>query len=129
MLYPDESYQIMGACFEVHYLQGAGFLEAVYQECLEIEFTLQKVPFTAQPKLQLFYREQLLEQAYEPDFICFDKILVEIKAVDHLIEKHEAQVLNYLNATKLELGLLINFGSYPKIEYKRLALSQKKARE
>lgn len=94
MLYPDESYQIMGACFEVHNRQGCGFLEAVYQECLAIEFALQKIPFVAQPELRLSYRGQTLEQTFQPDFICYDKILVEIKAVGQLIDKHEAQVIN-----------------------------------
>ena len=124
MLYPDESYQIMGACFEVHNRKGCGFLEPVYQECLEIELDYQKIPFAAQPEYQLTYRGRTLEHTYKPDFICCDRILVEIKAIDQLIAKHEAQVINYLNATGLELGILINFGTHPKLEYKRLALTQ-----
>ena len=114
----------MGACFEVHNRQGCGFLEPVYQECLEIELEYQKIPFASQPNLQLTYRERILEQTYEPDFICYGKIVVEIKAVEQLIAKHEAQVINYLNATGYELGILINFGSHPKLEYQRLALTR-----
>ena len=123
MLYPDESYRIMGACFEVHNRMGAGFLEAVYQECLAIEFSDLSIPFVAQSELLLRYRDRPLLQTYRADFICYGKILIEIKAIDRLVEQHEAQVLNYLNATGLELGLLINFGSHPKLESKRLALS------
>lgn len=90
MLYPDESYRIMGACFEVHNRQGCGFLEPVYQECLEIELEIQEISFVAQPELQLSYRERVLKQRYKPDFICYDRILLEIKAVEQLTDKHEA---------------------------------------
>ncbi len=124
MLYPDESYQIMGACFEVHNRQGCGFLEPVYQECLEIELEYQNIPFVAQRELQLTYRDRVLKETYKPDFICYDKVIVEIKAVNQLVEKHEAQVINYLNATDYEIGILINFGTHQKLESKRLALTQ-----
>lgn len=129
MLFPDESYQIMGACFEVHNRQGCGFLEAVYHECLAIEFSHQNIPFVAQPALPLSYRGQRLNQTYQPDFICFGKIVVEIKAVRELIDQHAAQVINYLHAGGFELGILVNFGGHPKLEYKRLALSKDTARE
>lgn len=125
MLYPDESYRIMGACFEVHNRMGAGFLEAVYQESLAIELETQGIPFSAQPTLTLSYRGRPLSTTYKPDFICFERILVEIKAVDRLGDRHQAQVLNYLHATDLELGLLINFGSHPKLESQRVALSHR----
>lgn len=125
MLFLDESYQIMGACFEVHNRMGAGFLEAVYQECLAIEFAEQGISFAAQPELRLTYRGRELTQIYRPDFVCYGKILVELKALDRLIVPHRAQVINYLNATNLELGLLVNFGSHPKLESKRLALSHR----
>ena len=111
----------MAACFEVHNRMGCGFLEPVYQECLQIEMPYQNVPSVAQQELTLTYRQRVLEQTFKPDLICFDKIVVEIKAVDQLIGKHEAQVLNYLNVTALKLGILINFGTYPKLQYKRLA--------
>ena len=122
IIYKEESYQIMGACFEVYKNKGCGFLEAVYQECLEIEFTLQETLFVPQKKLTLSYKGHTLKQTYEPDFICFDKIIVEIKAVDCLTDKHRAQVHNYLHSTGFKLGLLINFGHYPNVEYERIVL-------
>ena len=124
MLHPDESYRIMGACFEVHNRKGCGFLEPVYQACLETELEHQKISFVAQPELRLTYRERALKQTYEPDFICYDKVLVEIKAVEQLTDKHETQVINYLNATGYDLGILVNFGAHPKLESKRLALTK-----
>ncbi|MEQ8846129.1 MAG: GxxExxY protein [Botrimarina sp.] len=126
MLFPDESYLVMGACFEVHNRMGSGFLEAVYQECLAIEFGEVGIPFTSQPAVDLTYRGHKLEQIYRPDFICFERILIEIKAVDRLVQQHDAQVLNYLNATGLQLGILVNFGSHPKLEPRRLALSDRR---
>ena len=124
LLYPDESYRIIGACFEVYNSQGCGFLESVYQECLTIEFNHQDIPYIAEPIIQLQYRGQTLQQKYKPDFICFEKIIVEIKAVSQLVDEHRAQLLNYLNATHYQLGLLINFGNHPKLEYERIALSR-----
>ena len=122
LVYPDETYKILGACFEVYKRKGCGFLEPVYQECLGIEFSFQKIPFTAQQELILKYRGQRLKQTYKPDFICFEKIIVEIKAVSHLIDEHRAQLLNYLHATGLKVGLLINFGHHPKIEHERFVI-------
>jgi len=126
MLFPDESYRIMGACFEVHNRMGAGFLEAVYQECLAIEFGEAGIPFVQQPSITLSYRGRSLGCGYRADFVCYGSILVEIKAVDQLAPTHEGQVLNYLNATGLDLGLLINFGSHPKLESKRIALTNQR---
>ena len=100
---------------------GAGFLEPVYQECLEKELTLQQIPFVAQPELTLQYKGLQLDQTYRPDFICYDKIIVEIKAVSALAPAHEAQIMNYLRATRMKLGLLVNFGSCPKVAIKRFA--------
>ena len=122
VIYREESYRIVGACFNVYRTMGCGFLEAVYQECLEIEFEYQGIPFASQKELKLNYRDRELKQTYKPDFVCFDKIIVEIKATSELLKEHEAQVINYLNATELKLGLLVNFGHYPKMEYKRLVL-------
>ena len=122
ILYKEESYQIMGACFEVYKDKGAGFLEPVYQECLEIELELSGVPFTPQAELQLRYKGRLLKSKYIPDFICFDKIIIEIKAVKTLADEHRAQVHNYLKATGYRLGLLVNFGHFPKVEYERIVL-------
>lgn len=121
ILYKEESYKIIGACFEVYKQKGYGFTEPVYQECLQIEFELQNIPFIAQPKIQLDYKGRVLEQFFKPDFKCYDKIIVEIKAVERLVEEHQSQTLNYLNATNFELALLVNFGSYPKVDYKRIA--------
>jgi GxxExxY protein len=122
LLYKDESYAIIGACFEVYEEKGNGFVEPVYQECLELELTAQKIPFTAQGSLRLTYKGTELKQRYIPDFLCYDTIILEIKAVKQLTDEHRAQVLNYLKATGLRLGLLVNFGHYPKVEYERIIL-------
>jgi GxxExxY protein len=106
LLYKDESYAIIGACFEVYKEKGNGFVEPVYQECLELELTGQKIPFAAQGALRLTYKGTELKQRYIPDFLCYDKIILEIKAVKQLTDEHRAQVLNYLKATGLRLGLL-----------------------
>jgi len=119
IVFKEESYKIIGSCFEVYKDKGSGFLEAVYQECLEIEFKEQNIPFVAQPRLKLEYKGKPLKQNYIPDFICFDKIIIEIKAVKCLTDEHRAQVINYLKATGKQLGLLVNFSHYPKIEYER----------
>jgi GxxExxY protein len=123
LVLPDESYAIMGACFEVFKEIGCGFLEAVYQECLEYEFTDRNIPFIAKPPLKLQFKNRQLKTFYQPDFICFDRIVVEIKAMSTLADEHSAQVLNYLNATRMPLGILVNFGHHPKLQYKRIALT------
>jgi GxxExxY protein len=125
LIYPEDSYKIIGACFEVYNEKGCGFLESVYQECMEIELGLQGIPFRGQLALPLSYKGQLLKQIYRPDFECCGKIIVELKAVEKLTDEHVAQVLNYLNATGYELGLLVNFGHYPKLESKRIARTRK----
>lgn len=96
LLFKDESYDIVGACFEVYKEKGNGFLEAVYQECLGIEFADREIPFVEKPRLNLSYKEQPLKQTYEPDFICFDEIIVEIKAVKKLTDEHRSQIINYV---------------------------------
>ena len=116
----EESYKIVGACFEVYNAMGCGFLEAVYQECLGIEFSNQEIPFKAQIPLELTYKGQVLEQKYVPDFTCFEKVIVEIKALKELSDEHRAQVHNYLKATGYRLGLLVNFGQHPKLQYERI---------
>jgi GxxExxY protein len=126
LIYPEESYKIVGACFKVYTVMGCGFLEAVYQECLEIEFEYEAIPFYSQREIRLTYRDHELKQTFKPDFLCYEKIILEIKAISKLADEHRAQILNYLNATKLELGLLVNFGHYPKLEYERLILTEKK---
>ncbi|MBU1695402.1 MAG: GxxExxY protein [Verrucomicrobia bacterium] len=122
LVYEDESYQIMGACFEVYKEKGCGFLESVYQECLEIELGLRGATFKAQPSLALMYKGVALKHAYMPDFICFDKIILEIKAVSDLTDEHRAQIFNYLKATEFKLGLLVNFNHFPQVEYERIVL-------
>ena len=99
IVFREESYAIIGACFEVYKEKGCGFLEGVYQECLALEFALQQIPFTQQFPLALSYKGQPLQQKYVPDFICFDKIILEIKAVTKLDDVHRAQVHNYLKST------------------------------
>jgi GxxExxY protein len=122
ILYKDESYRIIGACLEVYKDKGCEFLEAVYQECLGIEFELQGIPFVPQAKLALTYKGRALAQTYAPDFVCFDKIIVELKAVRELADEHRAQTLNYLKATGFRLGLLVNFGHHPLLQSERLLL-------
>lgn len=119
ILFKEESYRIIGACFEVYREKGNGFLEAVYQECLSIELAEQEIPFVEKPKMELRYKDRKLEQEYAPDFLCYDQIIVEIKAVKQLADEHRAQVINYLKSTGRELGLLVNFGHYPRLEYER----------
>ena len=101
---------------------GCGFLEAVYQECLEKELTARNIPYVAQQGLNLQYKGELLRQLYKPDLICFSSIIVELKALSNVTGEHRAQVLNYLKATGLRLGLLVNFGHYPKATVERIVL-------
>jgi GxxExxY protein len=120
IVFKEESYAIIGACFEVYNENGCGFLEAVYQECLEIELSLRNVPFKAQPEIVLSYKGRTLDHKHIPDLICYGKIIVELKAVKELTDEHRAQLHNYLKATGMKLGLLVNFGNYPKLEYERI---------
>lgn len=124
LLFKDESYQIVGAALEVSNNLGCGFLEAVYQEALEIEFSDSKIPFESQKQIQIKYKDRILKKKYIADFICFDQIIVEIKAIQTISTIEEAQLLNYLKATQLPLGLIINFGN-PKLEWKRYANTNK----
>ena len=120
IIYPQESHSIVGACFEVYNEMGSGFLESVYQECLTIELSQRKIPYQSQVELQLVYKSQPLHQQYRPDFLCYDKIILEIKSIKELTELHLAQVHNYLRATSLRLGLLINFSHHPQLDYRRI---------
>ena len=116
----QKTYAIIGAAMEVHKELGCGFLEAVYQEGLEREFTIEQIPFKAQPIIQIRYKGQLLNKTYQPDFVCYEEILAEIKAISGLTGLEEAQLINYLKATGLKIGLLLNFGA-KSLEHKRLA--------
>ena len=125
LIYKQESYVVVGACFEVYNEKGCGFLEPVYHECLAIEFEFRTIPAISKPSLTLSYRGRTLVQTYNPDFICFQKIVLELKTASKLADEHRAQLLNYLNATGFELGLLVNFGQYPGLEYERIAKTQR----
>lgn len=124
LIHQAETHAILGACFQVYNDKGCGFHEPVYQECLEIEFEIQKIPFVAQKELGLSYRNRRLKQTFRMDFLCYDRIVVELKAVSALADEHRAQVLNYLNASGCPVALLINFGHYPRLEYERLVLTR-----
>ena len=126
IIYSDESYAIMGACFNVHNDKGCGFTEPIYQECLEIELRHLGVPFVAQSEMKLIYRGQTLEHTFRPAFVCYDKIILEIKAVSDLVDEHRAQVLNYLSASALQLGLLVNFAAHPKLKSERIPFTPKR---
>lgn len=119
-IHGEETRALLGACFEVYREKGCGFLEAVFQECLELELRAQVIPFRRQPLLPLEYKGSLLRQSYQPDFVCFDKVILEIKSVAKLAAAHRAQVHNYLRATGLRVGLLVNFGHHPLIEHERI---------
>ena len=114
----ERTYNIIGAAIEVHKELGCGFLEAVYQEALEREFKGQEIPFKPQPTIQIVYKGKPLDKTYQPDFICYGEVIVEIKAISELSGIEEAQLINYLKATGLKVGLLINFGA-KSLEYKR----------
>ena len=114
----DETYKIIGACMEVHKILGNGFLEAVYQEALEQEFILQNIPYVREKKISISYKNKDLNKHYFADFVCYDQIVVELKALSTLNSDHEAQILNYLKATQNKIGLLVNFGE-ASLKYKR----------
>ena len=110
---------MIGACFEVYNEMGNGYLEDVYQESLELELHDQKIPFVTKPKLPIFYKGRPLRKLYEADLIVFDRIIIELKAVEALLPEHEAQLLNYLKATGRRVGYLVNFGAFPKLDWRR----------
>ena len=119
LIYKDESYSIVGACFAVYKDKGCGFLEPVYREPLAIELRARRVPFEREVKLPIVYKGQLLPLGYRADFICFGEVLVELKALGQIGAVEDAQVINYLRAARLERGLLINFGARS-LQYRRL---------
>lgn len=112
------TFRIIGAAMEVHKELGCGFLEPVYQEALDIEMKSQKISYKAQPVIEISYKGNILEKKYQPDFICFNEVIIEIKALEKLSGIEESQIINYLKATGLKVGILINFGS-KSLEYKR----------
>ena len=122
IIYQEESYAIQGAIFAVYKEMGSGFLEAVYQECLERELNARGIPFRPQAEIRICYNGISLNQTYRADLVCYDKIIRELKAVRNLLPEHSAQLQNYLRATGMRLGLLVNFGHFPKVEIVRIAL-------
>ena len=119
LILKEEVFAIVGAAIEVHRELGPGFLEAVYQEAVEMELRERGIPFEAQKPLRITYKGKTLNKEYVADLVCYNKIIVELKALDRLSGNEEAQILNYLKATGLRVGVLINFGSHGKLEWKR----------
>ena len=120
------TYEIIGAAIEVHRVMGHGFLEAVYQEALSIEFSLRHIPFKKEIDFPVYYKDLILSTAYRADFLCYDSVIVELKAMTQLSGKEESQIINYLKATGLEIGLLLNFGA-KSLEYKRFIFKNRKS--
>ena len=120
LIYQNESYSINGAAIEVYNQLGHGFPEAVYQEALEKEFALRGIPYEREKELLIRYKGEVLKQTYKADFVCYGKVIVELKAVTDLNDSHRSQVFNYLRATGYRLGLLLNFGSVDGLERERL---------
>ncbi len=118
LVHEEKTYQIIGACFEVHKQLGNGFLEAVYAEALTLELKTRKVPFEQKKTLNIQYKETILSKKYVADLICYGEIIVELKSTAALTPQNEAQIINYLNATGLKVGLLVNFGERS-LKYKR----------
>jgi len=124
LIYKNESFKVIGACMEVHKELGPGFLEEVYHEALRTEFENQNIPYEIEKELSITFKGKLLNKKYNADFVCFDKMILEIKAAKELTVNQEAQVINYLKATGFKLGLLVNFGE-SRLKYKRLIRSDK----
>lgn len=124
LLYKDEVYAIVGAAMEVYNDLGPGFLESVYQEAMEIEAHIRNIPFDPQHQILVRYKNQVLKKYYLADLVCYGKIIVEIKAMNDLTLREEGQLLNYLKATGIKVGVLINFGHYPSLEWKRLVFTK-----
>jgi GxxExxY protein len=119
LLFKDEVFAIVGAAMDVYNTLGAGFLEAVYEEAMGIESELRGIPYVLEKEIPLYYKDRLLKKKYKADYIGFDKVLVELKCIPALTSTEEAQLLHYLKATKIKIGLLINFGPHAKLEWKR----------
>jgi GxxExxY protein len=120
-VYWQECYNIVGTCFEVHRVLGCGFLEGVYQEALAIEFKNREIPFEAEKELEIDFKGVTLNKKFKSDFVCYGKIIVEVKACNRLVDDHISQTLNYLNITRFKVGILVNFGE-KSLKYKRLVL-------
>jgi GxxExxY protein len=121
LIYKEESNLIIGAAIEAQKHMGIGFLEPVYQEILEMEFVERGIPFEREKELLIKYKGRDLKKRYYADFVCYDKIILELKVCDNISKAHESQVINYLNATNFKLGIIINFAVIP-LEFKRIVL-------
>lgn len=122
LVFPNESYAIRGAAMRVYNVLGSGFLEAVYQEALEIELEKRNIPYEKEKELEIYYDGIKLGKKYIADFVCYDKIILELKAVKELEDSHRSQIYNYLKATGFKLGFLINFGKYNELQIERKVL-------
>ena len=122
LLFKAEVYAIQGAIFEVYKHMGNAWHEEVYQQCLERELASRNIPFEAKKELPIYYKGEPIAKTYIPDVFCYDQIILELKAVASLADEHRRQILNYLRITKRKLGLLVNFGSYPRVTIERYAL-------
>jgi GxxExxY protein len=125
LLYKQEVYAIVGAAMEVYNVLGTGFLEAVYQEALEIEMLTRGIPFQPQQELQVVYKGRPLKRTYIADMIAYDAIIVELKAIERLTSREESQLLNYLKAAKMPVGVLLNFGMAHQLDWKRMAMTKR----
>ena len=119
ILFKEESYKIIGACFEVHKILGHGFKEAVYKDALELELNKLNIPFSREKSYSIFYKEQKLKHFFVADFVVYDTIILEIKIGSYIGDPYLKQTLNYLKASGLKLGIVINFGT-PSLEYQRV---------
>lgn len=124
LLYKDEVYAIVGAAMDVYNDLGPGFLENVYQEAMEIELDSRKIPAKSPQEIRIKYKGRVLSKFYIADLVCYDKIIVELKATDKLTLKDDGQLINYLKATGLKVGVLMNFGHFPSLEWKRLVFTK-----
>jgi len=122
LLYKDEAYAVVGAAMDVYYTMGIGFLEPVYHGAMIVELGRRHIPFESQKKLDVFYKGIKLDKIYFPDFVCYEQIVVELKVVPRITNIEVSQLLNYLKITKKRLGLLINFGAEPRLEWKRYVI-------
>jgi GxxExxY protein len=122
LILKDEVYAIAGAAMEVYYTLGVGFLEPVYQEALAFEFTGRGIPYVREERLKIYYKGNALEKTYRPDFVCYEQIIVELKSQFLLTPVEEGQIINYLKITQMHVGLLMNFGARPKLEWKRYVI-------
>jgi len=121
LLYEKETYEIIGACLEVYNELGKGFSEIVYKDALEYEFQLRKIPYKREKSYRIKYKDRILPHSYDADFIVYNKIALEVKAIEQLVRGNVRQTLNYLAASKLKLGLLVNFGE-DSLKHKRIIL-------